>query len=126
MKPQALAIIACGDRNWEDRLLLDKTLHELDPEIVIEGNAKGADILAGLWAEREDKIHLVVPARWGLYGGGAGHIRNSQMLIMLKNQTGVQLAVIAFHNDIENSAGTADMLTQAEDSDIDYVLVSST
>lgn len=72
----------------------------------IEGEAMGADIIAAVVIELswpEDTISRY-PALWREHGHRAGPIRNQQML-----DTGVDY-VVGFHNDIESSRGTRDML----------------
>ena len=102
--------LICGDRNWTSMAqnmvmqALINFISTVDPEaIIIEGEARGADIMArklalevGLKVER-------YPADWTQYGKRAGPIRNQEMLDS-KPDVGV-----ACHNDIASSKGTKDM-----------------
>jgi hypothetical protein len=81
---------------------------DLQPEVVIEGEAKGADTLARQAAEYFGIPVLAYPANWDRYGAAAGPIRNRQMLM-----EGCPDAVVAFHNDIQTSKGTKNMIAQA-------------
>jgi len=103
-------ILICGDRNWTDVETIENFIRSLSPDtIIIHGNSKGADKIA----ERKAKEHgLTVKgysADWNQYGRAAGPIRNKQMLL-----EGRPDKVVAFHNDLSKSRGTADMLRQAE------------
>lgn len=75
---------------------------------VIEGDARGADRLAGEWAEEQGEQPLRFPADWEKYGRAAGPIRNQQML-----DEGRPDLVLAFSRDITKSKGTKDMVTRA-------------
>jgi len=85
---------------------LDRLLQEEGPfECVIQGEARGADHLAALWALRS-KIPLVCyPAEWSKHGKKAGPIRNKQML-----EDGKPTIVVAF----PGGRGTANMVKQAK------------
>jgi YspA, cpYpsA-related SLOG family len=103
-------ILVTGDRNWTgagvmSTVLLDK----LKPgDTLIHGCARGADTMAAKIAEGMVDIFVVgYPALWALYHRGAGPKRNQQML-----DSGVDL-VLAFHNDLSKSKGTADMVRRA-------------
>lgn len=48
------------------------------------------------------------PANWQRYGRAAGPVRNQQML-----DEGKPDLILAFHQDIVNSKGTADMIRRA-------------
>jgi hypothetical protein len=74
---------------------------------IIHGDARGADSLAGGLAKLLGMFVIPVTAKWDIYGKAAGPIRNRQMLAL-----GPDL-VLAFHNDIENSLGTKNMVTIA-------------
>jgi len=59
------------------------------------------------------------PADWKSYGKGAGPIRNQLML-----DEGKPDLVLAFHNDISSSRGTADMIRRAKKHGISYEIIS--
>lgn len=82
---------------------------ELNPAVVIEGEALGADTLAREAAEYFGIEVERYPANWTLYGRAAGPIRNNQMLTEGKPDL-----VVAFHHDIEHSKGTKNMVKQAK------------
>jgi hypothetical protein len=102
-------ILICGDRNWNNLALVEETLarwmSHVEVECVIEGEAKGADTQGRIAAARAGIPVLKFPADWLKYGKAAGPIRNRQML----NQ-GKPTVVLAFHNNIAESKGTADMV----------------
>lgn len=64
------------DRMWSDldRLLFGRRITRL-----VHGAARGADSLAGEWAEERGVPVDVYPADWETYGKGAGFIRNQLM-----------------------------------------------
>ena len=106
-------IIFCGDRNWIDRgwiIQVMSTLKEnLKKFVVIEGEAKGVDAMSRSVAL--DICELPVkrfPAKWGQHKLAAGPIRNRQML-----DEGKADAVVAFHLNLDESKGTADMVREA-------------
>lgn len=132
LRTKPLAIIACGDRNWTNRDLIEETLTDYGPSVVIEGDARGADKLSG-WVAEEDldlvrgETHIVMPADWKKMGRAAGPIRNTAMLMKLieyREYRGFEVAVVAFHNDIKNSKGTKNMIKQAEREGINVEVVS--
>lgn len=113
-------VLVCGSRDWDDsdivRAVLDGVLARHKKEsharmLIIEGDASGADRMAGSWAERNpwDTDLLKFPANWELHGKAAGPIRNKQMLI-----EGEPTLVIAFADNLEESKGTNNMVTQAK------------
>jgi hypothetical protein len=114
--------IFCGDRNWEDDRLIGSVMDILQPAVVIQGCAKGADTKSK-WAADERGIKtLDFPARWDLYGRAAGPIRNTDMLDRLRAHDGAKI-VVGFNNDIKKSKGTKDMLTQAKKAGILCLIV---
>lgn len=116
-----MRLLVCGDRNWDDWEFIFDTL-ELFPasiELIIEGEAHGADVIARQWAISAMIPYDPYPAHWRhtekcepdckrVIGKPAGPIRNQQMI-----DDGKPDAVIAFHDDIGNSRGTKDMVTRA-------------
>ena len=108
-----MRILFCGDRNWTNYKVIADVMADLQPQVVIEGEAPGADLMA---ADAADYFGMPVeryPANWELYGRAAGPIRNTQML----NEGNPDL-VVAFHNDIQNSKGTLNMVNQARKKNI--------
>jgi hypothetical protein len=115
-------LLVCGDRVWADgnsillTLMLFKEKHGMIE--IIEGEAKGADTFARLAGEKLDCPVHKFPAEWKKYGRGAGPIRNKQMLIEGKPDL-----VIAFHDQIEKSKGTLNMLNTAVQSGVPAILM---
>ena len=123
-----MRLLVCGSRDYSDRrsvfAVLDRYLAKYGEKlIVIEGEARGADTLARLWAEdRGLAAHrriMKFPAHWRhtdacepgcreLVGKGAGPRRNRQMLA-----EGMPDGVIAFHRDLPAGVGTLDMVDAA-------------
>lgn len=102
-----MRILVCGGRDFTDYKLLSDILdqyYEADNLLIIEGDAKGADRLAGEWALRNN-VHLeIFPADWKRFGKKAGPKRNQEML-----NEGHPDLVIAF----PGGNGTADMVKRA-------------
>jgi hypothetical protein len=129
MKPEFHIIVkalVCGDRHWTNKAIIMKVLKEHGITQIIVGGASGADTIAEECAKKIKTIWgypLVVwkyMADWKKYGRAAGPIRNKQMLEMGKPQI-----VFAFHDDIESSKGTKNMIMQANKEDIPVHLYSS-
>jgi hypothetical protein len=76
-----LRVLVCGSREWAQPEPILREL-ELLPlgTIVIHGDARGADRLAGQIAAELGFPVVARPAPWGRFGKGAGIIRNRQML----------------------------------------------
>ena len=107
----------------------------LDPFVVIEGLAKGADDCAHWWATQSplhtsagkvggygsiEFLHHAVQPNWEKFGKAAGAIRNQEML-----DFGKPNLVVAFHNDISSSKGTANMVKIAKKAGIPTFVVAS-
>jgi len=125
-----MRVLVCGDRNWTNYKRICQVLATLDIDTIIHGNADGVDKLAGRYAlEHHIKIDKPpteaypfggYPAAWGTFGKAAGPIRNKQMLTEVKPDL-----VVALHNYIENSKGTANMLKQANEAHVPNLLATS-
>ena len=103
-----MRLLICGNRNWTDAGMIASVLHELQPDIVIEGEARGADRLARIEAEKLGIGVLKFLADWNKYHRAAGPIRNAQML-----KEGQPDMVVAFHDDLNSSKGTKNMVAIA-------------
>lgn len=115
-----MRVLICGDRNWTDKQKIRSSLSLLPhTEIVIEGEARGADSLGREVAEELGIQVLKFPAQWDKYGRAAGLIRNQQML-----DEGKPNLVLAFHSHLNQSKGTADMMKRASKAGIKVILVT--
>lgn len=127
-------VLVTGDRNWTDHRYLVAVLDQLHAEdpisVLIEGCAGGADRMAGRhapgevpgttdpgWAWARDVPGLHFPADWDKYHRAAGPIRNSQQL-----KEGMPDLVVAFHHDLSQSKGTADMVRKARAAGVPVVV----
>jgi YspA, cpYpsA-related SLOG family len=115
-----MRILFCGDRNWTNYKVICDVMAGLDPDVVIEGEAHGADLLAADAAEYFGIPVVRFPADWKTYGRAAGPIRNTQML-----KEGNPDMVLAFHDDIQNSKGTRNMVDQSEKQGISVKVYNS-
>lgn len=104
-------ILVTGDRKWEDIPRVVEELRGYRPgTILVHGACVGADIICAAVAEALRFEVRPYPADWEKYKRAAGPIRNRQMLeVENKPDEPIDL-VLAFHNNIEESSGTADML----------------
>lgn len=104
-------ILICGDRNWTDVKAIAKVMRGFDPHtsILICGMARGADRISYQLAKGTGWRVMEFPADWDKHGRAAGPIRNAEMLTVGKPEL-----VIAFHDDLDNSKGTANMVKIAK------------
>jgi hypothetical protein len=105
----SVRVLVCGDRNWGDNEMIGRVMKALPVEgtTLIEGEARGADTAARDWGFYLGWTVERYAADWDKYGKSAGPIRNRQMLDARPD------IVFAFHDDIENSRGTKNMVEQA-------------
>lgn len=79
-----MRVLVCGGRDFKDEELLytylEYMLRDSGPLTVISGMARGADMLAVVWAEQKGLEILKYPADWTTHGRSAGPIRNQKML----------------------------------------------
>lgn len=104
-----MRILITGGRDFADAKLLNAALDRLHSEApitcMIHGAAKGADALAGQWANANSIEEIACPANWKQHGRAAGPIRNKLMLELHQPDL-----VIAF----SGGRGTANMVGLAE------------
>ncbi len=113
-------VLVCGSREWSDVGPIMRRLREL-PKLctILEGGCRGADLLARHVAEGLGHDVIEFPANWVGRGKPAGPFRNAKMLDMKPD------LVLAFHHDIEKSAGTKDCVRQAKERGIPVEIHSS-
>lgn len=111
-----MRLLVCGGRDFADAgrayKVLDAMHRALGIDVVIEGNARGADRIAGFWARKNRVTNLKFPADWNAHGKAAGPIRNQRML-----DEGKPSHVLAF----PGGRGTADMVRRARDAGVQVV-----
>jgi hypothetical protein len=123
-----MRLLVCGSRAWTDRARLWRVLDRLvsqhgDGQIVtvIEGDARGADRLAGQLARERGWRLERYPADWTREGRAAGFRRNARML-----QQGRPDLVVAFTvGPLAESRGTADMVGRARAAGVPVQVITS-
>lgn len=116
-----MRVLVCGSRHFNDINLMSSVLTELREEreefsTIIHGAARGADTLAGQYAQRHSIDVRAFPAKWKEHGKAAGPIRNKLML-----SEGKPDLVIAFM--YPDSRGTKNMVEQAQKAGIETKVI---
>lgn len=113
-----MRILICGGRDYDDTekmyAFLDEINKSLQIDTIIEGDARGADRIAGYWARKNKIDNLKFPADWDTHGKAAGFIRNKQML-----EEGNPDLVIAF----PGGNGTKNMIKIAREAGVKVIEV---
>ena len=120
-------VLICGDRNWDDPDMVRNVITGLKSYadglnqelLIISGGAEGADKMAKRIGNELDVHVAEVDALWDTRHRSAGPQRN---MIMLSLQPD---AVVAFHNNIEKSRGTAHTVRHAKKAGIPTQVVST-
>lgn len=124
------AAIFCGSRDLSPNAdakvtrIMDHYLRDGEKHIVIQGDAKGADLMFKRAAKGRAEVRSF-PAEWEKYGKSAGFKRNSLMLshlLGLKEQ-GHDVYVIALVPD-QLTKGTAMMVRLATDAGVPVSIFS--
>ena len=104
-----MIVLCCGDREWKSWPTIWSTLRGLGPNtVIVHGDCRGADKMCGYVAKQLGYPVRPYPADWTGLGKKAGPIRNRQMFD--REKPGL---VLAFHDDLSRSKGTADMVNYA-------------
>lgn len=104
-----MRVLVCGGRDYRDQAHFEHVMQQIgggDEPIhtIIQGEARGADQMAEMWALRRGIQLDSYPADWATYGKSAGPRRNQKMLTEGKPDL-----VVAF----PGGTGTADMVRRA-------------
>lgn len=105
-----MKVLVCGSRDWNDpqtiknRLLALKQQHGGELHI-IHGAARGADVIAAMYARSMDIPEQAYPAKWRQQGRKAGILRNLEMLDQKPD------LVLAFWDGV--STGTQHVINEA-------------
>lgn len=104
-----MIVLITGDRDWKDWGAVEAFAKTLNPfnDVVIQGDARGADRMVFETACRKYMVAtLSVPALWQYRGKAAGAQRNARMAGII----GTPDFVVYFHDNLEESKGTALMV----------------
>ena len=119
-------IVVTGDRAWDDIPRVVEELKGYRPgTILIHGACRGADVICAAVAEALGFVVRGYPADWEKHRKAAGPIRNQQMIDVEKTPEEPIDLCLAFHNNIENSRGTADMIKRVDKANIPMKLNTS-
>jgi len=113
-----MRVLVCGGRGYKDsgkmRMALDALRKRYGVLTIIEGGAKGADMLALRWCLEQESVRLIHhPADWDKHGLAAGPKRNQEMIDEYHPEL-----VLAFPGGV----GTADMVRRAHEANIAVLL----
>jgi hypothetical protein len=113
-----MRVLVCGGRDYKDWEHVEATLNALDAEnhidLIIQGEALGADLLGKHWAWKYMRDCHCFAADWKAHGRKAGPLRNMEMLWIGKPDL-----VVAF----PGGTGTAHMVQIASDAGVEVLLV---
>lgn len=79
-KPNLRRILFTGGRDFKDAAFVDHVFCELEPDVVIVGDARGLDRLVANTAQKYSTPLFQFFAEWGRLGNSAGVLRNQRML----------------------------------------------
>lgn len=122
-----MRVLVCGDRDWTDVVLVEEVLVLVGATLVIEGGdgeewrdpPHGADACARYVAEGvTGQPSRRIDADWKRFGKPAGPLRNQKML---HEHPDIGLA---FHDHIERSEGTKDMLARLQRARVPHLLIT--
>ena len=115
-----MILIICGDRYWTDWNTINTVIAAVPKDsTIIHGGANGVDTMAGVTARHSGLTVIPVTAKWKQYGRSAGPIRNSEMLKYCPD------VVLAIHNNLSSSKGTANMIKQATDAEVPIITIKT-
>jgi hypothetical protein len=113
MSGAQMRVLICGARDYSDPLKIKRQVRMLKREfgvdlLIISGGASGADTYARIACSLLGVAFCEFPAAWEFFGRSAGPLRNKWML-----RWGSPNRIYVFHDNIEISRGTKDMVNQA-------------
>ena len=116
-------VLVTGSRQWTDRDRIFFQLDWSDLDLLVHGDADGADAFAAEWATLYGKSVIAMPALWEVHGRMAGPVRNGLMVSVLELlvSCGWDALVLAF--PLPGSSGTAGTIRLAERAGIEVRVV---
>jgi hypothetical protein len=77
-------VLICGSRDWTAKEPIRAFIQALEPEsLVVHGNARGADRIAGWITVQEGHHAAAIPALWDRYGKSAAGPRRNRAMALL-------------------------------------------
>src|SRR5688572_10995305 len=112
--------LICGGRDFDDQEMFDQVMRSMIadlgmPDVIVHGDARGADRMADAWADRFFIPRRPYAAKWEEHRRAAGPIRNQEMIDMEHPDL-----CLAF----PGGSGTADMIGKAFKAGIRVVLAT--
>lgn len=115
-----MRVLVCGGRNFADAAFIHAELDRLHGihgfTVLIEGDARGVDRIAGEWARSRGVELVEYPANWQRDGRHAALIRNEHMLV-----DGKPDLVVAF----PGGSGTSHTCWKAEQAGIAVIRIEA-
>jgi hypothetical protein len=108
-----MRLLICGDRNWSDEKMIISEVENLKPELIIHDDFRGAAKIGSAVAEYFGIPTFAFAADWHTNGRDAGNVCHQAML-----NAGKPGMVLAFHDDLEHSKGTKDMIGRAREAGV--------
>jgi SLOG family YspA-like protein len=141
LQPSDVVILITGDRLWNDMQTIANVFATFPSQtVIVHGYARGADTMADIMAATLGIRRVRCPAHWQhneakcievwgrcdsrcneVIGRAAGIIRNHSMF-----DAYVPVVVHGFHNNLDESRGTKDMLKYAQKAGVETWLHTST
>lgn len=122
-------LLVTGDRyatfpEWRDAI--GSVLSEVRPDLIVHGAARGIDRLVAMLGKQRGIADEPFPFRSEL-GARGGPMRNRDMVLRVRvlQARGWIVFVVAFHDDLAGSKGTADCVRAARFSGLRVTLVGS-
>ncbi len=117
-----MRLLICGSRDWINKSIIKHEVELLHTnsriEVIIHGGCRGADLLGAKVAQELNIPIEEYIVDWNKYGKSAGPRRNQKMI-----DDGKPDFVLAFHDDIDSSKGTLDMILRSQKHKINYKIV---
>lgn len=116
-------LLVCGPRDFADmhfiiNVLNNQFIGKVQPSVLINGNARGVDKLARVWAKGRGIRIEDYDAKWCSMGRGAGPRRNQEML-----DVGRPTAAVAFRYSSRETKGTKDMIHRLQKAHIPLEII---
>lgn len=123
-----MKILVTGSRSWSSQhveIIHRELVKFPSGTILIHGACEGVDTIAGLVGHELGFIVRDYPAMWNVHGYKAGPIRNRYMVQVEHVEHEPINLVLGFHDCIEKSKGTKDMLNVAKKAKIEWLLIAA-